>query len=74
MTKEEFYAELKNILQTNHEIDGATNLADLEEWDSLGIISIVSFWDQKYKVKTDYASLTRCSTASDLYQKVFPNE
>lgn len=74
MKKEEFFTEFKKALQRNEAIDDSTLLENLDEWDSLGIISVVSLLNQKYNVATDYATLSKCVCVKDIRQKVVTDE
>ena len=55
MNKEQFLEEMVEVLQTEDEITMDTVLEDLEEWDSLSIMSTMAFLDKNFGVKTNMA-------------------
>ena len=43
-------------------------LGDIPEWDSLAIMTFLSFADRKLKVKINILHLNKCKTTTDLYK------
>ena len=69
MNRAEFLEEMTDVLQTEEDLTFDTVLADLEEWDSLSIMSTMAFLDKNFGVKTgmtDYKSMT---TIEDIAKK-----
>lgn len=62
MTQNEFLEALKDALQREEDLSLDMALADLEEWDSLAIISLISLFD---------AQLGRKVSGNDLRGAVF---
>lgn len=70
MTKNELLEEIKETLQREEELNVDMELSDIEEWDSLANISIISLFDQLFeKVVTTY-QLNECSTLNDVINLV----
>lgn len=65
MTKAEFLDELKNIFEVE-ELTADQKLADLEEFDSLAVMSIVAMTFSKFKVKLSGANIKKVINANDL--------
>lgn len=70
MNKEQFLEEMVEVLQTEDEITMDTVLEDLEEWDSLSIMSTMAFLDKNFGVKTNMADYKNMTTIGDIARKV----
>lgn len=69
MDKEQFLEEMVEVLQTEDEITMDTVLEDLEEWDSLSIMSTMAFLDKNLGVKTNMADYKNMTTIGDIARK-----
>ena len=47
-----------------------SNLGEIEEWDSLSIMSFTSLIDQEFEVEIDTDVLLDCKTPSELYMLI----
>ena len=65
MTKQEFIEELKEIMEID-ELAADQKLADLEEFDSLAIMSIIAMTFSKFKVKLAGTAIKNSQTVMDL--------
>lgn len=73
MNKKEFLAELEDIL----EVDEGTlsfdqQVSELEDWDSLAVISFIAMADENFDVILDGEQLLGVRTIDDLYALVAP--
>ena len=68
MNREEFIEKIKDILQyeSDKELTYNSNLIDLDEWDSLSIISTVAFLDSEFGKKVTVSDLQNVDTIEDL--------
>ena len=77
MKKEEFIKELKEALEIedeDQEITLETNLKDLEEYDSLSVLSIIAMIDKNFGKQipsADFAKVTTVNTLVDLIGKEY---
>lgn len=69
MNKKQFLEEMVEVLQTEDEITMDTVLEDLEEWDSLSIMSTMAFLDKNFGVKTNMADYKNMTTIVDIARK-----
>lgn len=69
MNKEQFLEEMVEVLQTEDGITMDTVLEDLEEWDSLSIMSTMAFLDKNFGVKTNMADYKNMTTIGDIARK-----
>lgn len=69
MNKEQFLEEMVEVLQTEDEITMDTVLEDLEEWDSLSIMSTMAFLDKNFGVKTTMKDYQNMKTIGDIARK-----
>lgn len=69
MTEKEFLEDFKdNILDTDADVQMSTNLNDVEEWDSLGIVGFIADANTKYGKKVTAQEVKAAKTPADLYQ------
>jgi hypothetical protein len=71
MTPEEFLEQLTDVLEADEPLQPGQRLADVETWDSLGILSAVELYDQ-LGVKIDLASVGDAQTTDDLVRLAGP--
>ncbi len=71
MTQEEFITELEDILSLEEgELTINSNLKELEDWDSLAIISVIALVDKKIGKKVNVLALKECVSVTDLINTV----
>lgn len=68
MTKEEFIKKLIDIMDTDAEINLSTKLADVEDWDSLSMVSFYSFCDSKLNRRLLPEQIKSAETVEDLFK------
>lgn len=66
MTKEEFLAEFQEMLQREDPVEEETPLASLEEWDSLGRMVLIAFFDKTFGQRITFDVFKSCRTVADL--------
>lgn len=69
MNKEQFLEEMVEVLQTEDKITMDTVLEDLEEWDSLSIMSTIAFLNKNFGVKTNMADYEAMTTIGNIAEK-----
>ncbi|WP_419773859.1 acyl carrier protein [Halarcobacter sp.] len=73
MTKQELLEEIKEVLQRDEELSLDMNLTDIEEWDSLATISIISLYDELFSKIINGDTLKSCNSVNDLIELVIDN-
>lgn len=68
MDKQTFLVELKNALNRENDIDENIVLASLPEWDSLGIMCVVTMFDDYFSINLDFSEINKYKTVKDLMQ------
>jgi acyl carrier protein len=66
----EFMEKFKDALDIESKLDINVELDELEEWDSMGYISIMSMLDEEYGKEVSANQLKFCKTIADLYKLV----
>ena len=61
----DFYVELAELLEVDKVIDEDV-LSEFECWDSLTILSIIAFMNQKYKIRKSTTDISNCKTIKDI--------
>lgn len=68
MTEAEFLQDfIENVLDTESEVKMDTPLADVEEWDSLGIVGFIADANTKYGKKVTPQQVKEAKTPRDLF-------
>tara|TARA_Y100000389_G_C17104107_1_gene337403 strand:- start:188 stop:427 length:240 start_codon:yes stop_codon:yes gene_type:complete len=65
-TKLELLKKIKIILQSDKKISFDTRLKDIEEWDSVAIISMIALFDELFDSIIPADLLLKCKTIDDL--------
>lgn len=67
---EDFFEQLEEALEAEESLTDDTVLVDLEEWDSLGTLAVVSMVSERYGVSLASEELAGAVTARDLRRLV----
>lgn len=70
MKKELFFEQLQEIMEVDDEIGESTNLKEIEEYDSLAVLSLIAFFDEKFQKKVEAESFEKVETVRDLMELV----
>lgn len=66
MTIEEFMTELGDIMQRDEPIGPDDTLADMEEWDSMSIMSCMVWFENHLSIRQPYNFFAQMKTTRDL--------
>lgn len=66
MDAERLLREWRDVLQRDEPLAAETNLADIEEWDSLSLVGMAAFFDRKLGIQVSSETLAKCVTVRDL--------
>ena len=66
MTQQELLTYIQDALQRDDELKVEMNLQDLEEWDSLAIVSLISLYDTHFRISVTGNTLRDCQKVGDL--------
>ncbi|HEC1758239.1 acyl carrier protein [Campylobacter peloridis] len=66
MTKEKFLEHLEDALQLDYKLSIDTNLEDIEEYDSLGLISVIALYNHLFNINIPGKTLRECKNINDL--------
>ena len=67
MTAEEFIKKLVELMDTEAQINLSTKLADVEDWDSLSMVSFFSFCNANSTRKVLPEEIKAAQTVEDLF-------
>lgn len=68
MTAEKFIAKLAELMDTETALDLSTKLADVEDWDSLSMVSFFSFCNTTLGKKISPEQIKAAQTVEDLFR------
>jgi len=66
MTIEKFLEDFQDILQRDEPVAMSSLLRDMEEWDSLAVMSCIAYLDKKFGIKTVFGSYKELQTVADI--------
>lgn len=70
MSAEEFIKNLTDIMDTETELTLETELSEVEEWDSLSLVSFLSFCNARLKRPILPDEIKSAQTVKDLFEIV----
>lgn len=70
VTMEQFIEKIIDVMDIEEEITADTVLEDLEEWDSLSLVSFMAMANAAYGKKVVAADVKMAKTVADLYELV----
>lgn len=68
MTAENFIGKLVELMDTDAALDLSTKLADVEDWDSLSMVSFFSFCNTTLKRRVTPDDIKAARTVEDLFK------
>ncbi len=68
MDKEKFLKKLVELMDTEAQLNLSTRLADLEDWDSLSMVSFFSFCNTTSTRKISPDEIKAAQTVEDLFK------
>jgi acyl carrier protein len=66
----EFIENFKEALDVEGEFNLEKKLNEIDEWDSMGYISMMAMIDEKYGKVVSANQLKKCETIGDLYKLI----
>ena len=73
MTQETFLEELQGILRTDVPLSIDYPLDELDEWDSMAMLAIVTFAEEEFQVSLDVNDFRQFETPGDIYRRLTGN-
>ena len=70
MKKKELLIKIKDLLLRKDPINSSMKLSEIEEWDSLAIISVISLYDKNFSTVITVEKINKCETIKDLINLV----
>ena len=68
MSNEEFIERLTELMDTDAALDLSTKLSDVEDWDSLSMVSFFSFCNTTLKRHVTPEQIKAAQTVNDLFK------
>lgn len=70
MKKEEFILGLAEELEVESKLEFATNLKDLEEWDSMAAMLLIGYVSNEFGITLNANDLKEITTIQSLLEKI----
>lgn len=73
-TEQDFWDFFAEVLEVDHteSLTFATKITDIEEWDSLVLLSFMALASQRFSVQLDGTKIKDATTVGDLFNLIFP--
>lgn len=68
--EKQFLKYLKDMLESDEEIEMDTDLMDIENWDSFSMMSFIAMAEEKYGAKFEPFAIAGAVLVEDLYNVV----
>jgi acyl carrier protein len=66
MEKQKFIDLVAETIQTDAKLKEGTVLRDIEEWDSLAILTLVGLFKKEFQINLNMNMIAGCRTVADL--------
>lgn len=73
MKVEDFLKTLKEMMDTDADLTLDTKLSEVEEWDSLSLVTFLSFCNARLNRPVEPEEIKSAKTVSDLYEFIGGN-
>ncbi len=70
MTQETFLEELQGLLRTDVSLSFDYPLDELDEWDSMAMLAIVTFAEEEFNISLDVNDFRKFETPGDIYRRL----
>lgn len=74
MTKKDFLHKLEELLQIEYSLNENMLLKDIEEYDSLALLSLSILYDQEFNIDIQGSELKSCKSIGDLIELIPGNK
>ena len=68
MKKEDFYLRLQEDLELDAPIDADTNIANMEEWDSMAAMVLIALVNEEFSVALNSDDIEKITTANSIVE------
>lgn len=70
MNQEQWFKKLTEAIKTNTVIEPTTRISEIENWDSIAIMSVSQMIEEQLGVSVSYEKINDCDTVQDLTQLI----
>lgn len=70
MNREQFLQAFKEALQRDEDLTLDMELKNIDEWDSLAKMEVISHFDEKYGLNISYSDFENVETLEDIAKKI----
>lgn len=67
MTDQEFFQNIREILDCGEELTTDTVLETVDAWDSLAMLSVMTFFKQNFNILPSFQQIKGAKTVADLF-------
>ena len=69
MDTDNLLKELQEVLQRDTPLDENMSISDIDEWDSLGIISVMAFLQDRFDSQISFEEINKFETIQDFLHR-----
>lgn len=70
MNKKDFFLRLQEDLELEIEVDGDTNLKDLDDWDSMAAMVLIGLVNEEFSITLNSDDIENITTVNSLMKRI----
>ena len=69
---DQFIRDFRDLLDESvqTELNESTEFRNLKSWDSMSVMTLIGFYDEKFSIELNAEKLSSCITINDLYNLI----
>ncbi|MBO9585946.1 MAG: acyl carrier protein [Flavobacterium sp.] len=74
MNKKDFFLRLQEDLELEIEVNGETNIKDLDEWDSMAAMVLIGLVNEEFSITLNSDDIENITTVNSLIERIGINK
>ncbi|WP_294958171.1 acyl carrier protein [uncultured Flavobacterium sp.] len=74
MNKKDFFLRLQEDLELEIEVNGETNIKDLDEWDSMAAMVLIGLVNEEFSITLNSDDIENITTVNSLIERIGSNK
>ncbi len=70
MKTEDFFLRLQEDLELDVEVNGETNIKNLEEWDSMAAMTLIALVNEEFSISLNSDDIENITTVNSLIDRI----
>lgn len=74
MDKNDFFLRLQEDLELDKEVNGETNIKDLDEWDSMAAMVLIGLVNEEFSITLNSDDIENITSVNSLIERIGANK